>query len=655
MPEPNASQMTQFLKKQDIPLIYGATGYLGQCLIKELEKQNKKYVIGTARIENRQDLVEEVYKYSPTRIYCMAGVGGKQIVFWCDTHQIETIRANVIGQLNVADVATEFNIHCTIISSGVIYRYDKNHPINSGIGFKEDDPSNFEGNFYTKAKNLLEKLVKSYPNVLTLRVSYPSTYLHNDFEKFSFVSKLISYKKIQSIPLSVTIVDDLWPIMVDMAEKNVSGLFNFNNPGVISHDEILTLFKEHVNRDHQWELTEPDYKNRSAAELNVEKLLSLGYEIPHIKDSIRELIIRLGKEMACVKINKEITVANNNIQNLENEYTPKNVLLTGGAGFIGSHMAIHLVKNYKNYNVIVYDILDYCSSLKNLDEIKNEPNFRFVKGDICNFQMVKFVIEYYNIDTILHFAAQSHVDFSINNSLKFTQVNVLGTHVLLENARINNIKRFIHVSTDEVYGTTDDTPNLKQALEPTNPYACSKLAAECILMSYRKCFKLPLIVSRGNNVYGPHQFLEKVIPKFICRLNKNLKCCVHDDGSSERDFLYISDVVNAFDFLLHHGKLNEYYNIGASSGISILELAKRIVRIIKKTDGNEMDHIEFVKGRILDDKRYKINSAKIRSLGWKENVDFDQGLELTIDWYVEHQDYWPKSEYALKPHSDLEN
>jgi dTDP-glucose 4,6-dehydratase len=335
------------------------------------------------------------------------------------------------------------------------------------------------------------------------------------------------------------------------------------------------------------------------------------------------------------------------------KYEPKNILLTGGAGFIGSHVAIHLIKKYKNCHVFVYDILDYCSNMKNLNEVADLPNYTFIKGDICNFQMVQFVINSYKIDTIMHFAAQSHVDFSIRNSLKFTKVNVLGTHVLLENARLSNIKRFIHVSTDEVYGTTDDKPNMNQALDPTNPYACSKLAAECIIMAYRKCFKMPIIISRGNNVYGPHQFLEKVIPKFISRLNKGLKCCVHGDGSSERDFLYVQDVANAFDYLLHYGEPNEFYNIGANEGITILDLAKKIVKIMKNTNGNEMDYIEYFPGRILDDKRYKIDSSKIRSTGWKEQIDFDQGLKLAIDWYIANPNHWPQVDFALSPHPDI--
>lgn len=346
----------------------------------------------------------------------------------------------------------------------------------------------------------------------------------------------------------------------------------------------------------------------------------------------------------------ENKILENNQENLPDNsfYVPKHILLTGGAGFIGSHAAVHFAKTYPNCNVVVLDKLEYCSNMKNLDEIKDFPNFKFVKGDICNFELIQNLILFYNIDTVLHFAAQTHVDLSAIDPLKFTQANVLGTHILLECSRLNNIRRFIHVSTDEVYGSTNEEPDLNQPLEPTNPYACSKLAAECIVMAYKKYYRMPIIISRGNNVYGPRQFLEKVIPNFIFRLLSNEKCLVHGSGESEREFLYISDVVNAFDHLLKYGKPDEIYNIGSNDGIKIIYLAKKLIRWIKNIrEGEENEFIEHVSDRNINDIRYKIDSSKIRSLGWKPQVDFDKGLELTLKWYMTHIDYWQKNEYAL--------
>ena len=402
--------------KEKCVLVYGGTGFLGKCVLEELVKMNKPFKMCSARLENRPDLVREIQETSPSHVLCLAGLTGKPNIFWCDTNQVETIRINLIGQLNIADVASEFNLHCTLISTGITYTYDEEHTVNSGKGFTEEEKPNFDRNFYSKMRIMQEELLKSYPNVLNLRVMYPTT---STLNPASFIQKLVKFKKIQSIPLSITVVDDLWPIMIDMAEKKTTGTFNFNNPGAITHDEILKAYKSIVDKDHEWEVVDADLSNRSAAELSADKLLKLGYKIPHIKDSIQNIMEKLRGE-------KE----GSSKQSLNASYEPKNILLTGGAGFIGSHVVIHLVKKYKNCHIFVYDILDYCSNMKNLDEIKNEVNYTFIKGDICNFQMVQFVINSYKIDTIMHFAAQSHVDFSIRNSLKFTKVNVLGKPIV---------------------------------------------------------------------------------------------------------------------------------------------------------------------------------------------------------------------------------
>lgn len=644
----------QYFNYQNRTLIYGATGFLGTYMIEEIVRKGHPFVIGKARLENREQVLNELSQTGPTRVICFAGEKGKPNISWCDTHQIETIRANVIAQLNLADVCHELNIHCTLLTTGVIYKYDNDkHKVNSGVGYTEEDTPNFDGNFYSKMRIVEENLLKSYPNVLALRISYPTT---GDLNPHSFLTKITKYSRIENVPLSVTVVDDLWPILLDMSEKRTTGIFNFNNAGTISHNEILELYKKVVNNSHSWESVEADLRDRAACELSVEKLKKLGYEIPHIKDSIAKIINKLGKidpDQSATSGAETLSKVVNEIKLNELTYKPKNILLTGGAGFIGSHVVIALVERYPEYTITVLDSLEYCSNLKNLDQVKDKPNFRFVRGDICNSLFVKFIVEHFEIDTIMHFAAQSHVDISIRNSIKFTEVNVMGTHVLLESARLCKIKRFIHVSTDEVYGTTGHTADINQALEPTNPYACSKLAAECIIMAYKKCFDMPVIISRGNNVYGPHQFLEKVIPKFINRLMIGDKCCIHGDGTSERDFLFVSDVVNAFDTLLHLGKPNTFYNIGASKGISVLELAQKIIVLMgKAAPGEEDKFIEYVEERVINDKRYKIDSSNLMSLGWSPKVDFDEGLKITIDWYRTHQNYWDNGEFALKPHPD---
>lgn len=271
-------------------LIYGSRGFLGGELVDLLKKTGRDFIIGKARLENRQDLIEEIKTTRPSQVICMAGIAGRPNISWFETNQVEGIRANIIGQLNIADVANEFNLHCTLLSTGVIYNYDEKHPLNSGIPFKEEEEPNYSGNFYAKIRIIEEKLLESYPNALNLRISYPTTGNKNPN---SFLSKLIRFKTIQSVPMSITVVDDLWPVLVEMSDKKISGTFNFNNPGAISHDEVLQIYKRIVDNNHSWEVSEPNLTSRSACELSAQKLLDLGFKIPHVKESFENIIKKL--------------------------------------------------------------------------------------------------------------------------------------------------------------------------------------------------------------------------------------------------------------------------------------------------------------------------------------------------------------------------
>jgi len=336
------------------------------------------------------------------------------------------------------------------------------------------------------------------------------------------------------------------------------------------------------------------------------------------------------------------------------EYVPKNIFLTGGAGFIASHVAILLCKKYPQYNIVVYDMLDYCSCLENLGELKDLPNFKFVKGDICSSDLVTFIFKSEQIDTVMHFAAQTHVDNSFGNSFKFTHANIYGTHVLLENAKnCDTIKRFIHVSTDEVYGegeTFDALPMEEEhVLEPTNPYAATKAGAEFLVKSYHRSFKLPCIITRGNNVYGPHQFPEKLIPKFTNQLLRGLPVTIHGDGSNTRNFLYVGDVANAFDTILHKGKVGLIYNIGGENEKPNIDVAKDLIRVLGLADKEE-DLITYVPDRKFNDLRYTINSGRLHELGWKEQMKWEEGLKITVDWYKKYTSRYGNIDAALVAH-----
>jgi len=340
-------------------------------------------------------------------------------------------------------------------------------------------------------------------------------------------------------------------------------------------------------------------------------------------------------------------------------YEPKNILLTGGAGFIASHVAILLCKKYPQYNIIVYDRLDYCSCLENLSELDPLPNYKFIKGDIATADLVSYVLREEKIDTILHFAAQTHVDNSFGNSFAFTHSNIYGTHVLLESAKVcKTIRRFVHVSTDEVYGEGEtfetDPMTEEHVLEPTNPYAATKAGAEFLVKSYFRSFKLPCLITRGNNVYGPHQFPEKLIPKFTNQLMKGMKLTLHGDGSNTRNFLYVTDVANAFDVILHKGQPGHVYNIGGKNEVANIDVAKELLKIFG-LEAEEDKYLTFVPDRKFNDLRYTINSNKLHALGWEEEMSWEEGLKTTVEWYKKYTSRYGNIDDALVAHPRMLN
>jgi UDP-glucose 4,6-dehydratase len=341
------------------------------------------------------------------------------------------------------------------------------------------------------------------------------------------------------------------------------------------------------------------------------------------------------------------------------DYTPENILVTGGAGFIASHVAILLCKKYPQYKIVVYDCLDYCACLANLQELFDLPNFKFVKGDIASPDLVSYVLREEKIDTILHFAAQTHVDNSFGNSFAFTQTNIYGTHVLLESAKCcDTLRRFVHVSTDEVYGEGEDFEtdpmSEEHVLEPTNPYAATKAGAEFLVKSYFRSFQLPCLITRGNNVYGPHQFPEKLIPKFTNQLLKNLPLTIHGDGSNTRNFLYVTDVANAFDIIMHKGTPGHVYNIGGKNEVPNLEVARALLKLFDK-EKEEDTLIKFVPDRRFNDLRYTINSNKLHELGWTELMSWEEGLATTVDWYKKYTSRYGNIDAALVAHPRMLN
>lgn len=251
----------------------------------------------------------------------------------------------------------------------------------------------------------------------------------------------------------------------------------------------------------------------------------------------------------------------------------------------------------------------------------------------------------------MHFAAQTHVDNSFGNSFQFTQNNIMGTHVLLESAKTANIKRFIHVSTDEVYGEQrhdQEAMDEEQILEPTNPYAATKAGAEFLAKSYHRSFGMPIIITRGNNVYGPHQYPEKLIPKFINQLMRGQKVTLHGTGSNKRNFLYVEDVARAFEIILFKAKVGLIYNIGGTNELANIDVSKALIKLAGYKNVDEM--MIFVEDRVFNDLRYHINSDRLFALGWREQVSWEEGLQTTFNWYKENSHRFGNIDSALIAH-----
>lgn len=319
-----------------------------------------------------------------------------------------------------------------------------------------------------------------------------------------------------------------------------------------------------------------------------------------------------------------------------------NILVTGGAGFIGSNFVYYMLNKYSDYRIVCLDKLTYAGNLSTLKKAMENPNFRFVKGDIADREFVFNLFVEEKFDIVVNFAAESHVDRSIEDPGIFLKTNVIGTQVLMDASRKYGVKRYHQVSTDEVYGDLPlDRPDLffteETPLHTSSPYSASKAAADLLVLAYYRTYKLPVTISRCSNNYGPYHFPEKLIPLMIIRALNDEKLPVYGDGSNVRDWLYVEDHCSAIDLIIHNGRVGEVYNIGGHNERTNLEVVKTILKELGKSE----DLITYVKDRPGHDLRYAIDPTKISNeLGWQPTTRFEEGIKKTIKWYLENKEWW---------------
>lgn len=311
------------------------------------------------------------------------------------------------------------------------------------------------------------------------------------------------------------------------------------------------------------------------------------------------------------------------------------VLVTGGAGFIGSNFIRHILEKYENLKIVNLDKLTYAGNPENLRDMEKNLNYSFVRGDICDEKTVEKAMQ--GCDSVLNFAAESHVDRSINDPASFIRTDMFGAHVLLEQARKQGVKKFVQISTDEVYGSimkgsfNEDSP-----LNPSNPYSASKAGADRLAYSYFVTYGLPVVVTRSSNNFGPHQFPEKLIPLFVTNLIQGKKVPLYGDGQNVRDWLFVKDNCAAIELVLQKGKIGETYNVGGGNE----KTNREITELILNEFGKDESMIEFVKDRLGHDRRYSLNFDKIKKLGFSVQTSFEKELKETIDWYKNNENWW---------------
>ncbi len=605
-------------------LFFGGRGWIGHKMVQEIRRiaPEQKIVLFPGRVQSYRDS-EVIRNFIRTEkisrvVDCIGKTygPGKNNIDYLKGNLKTNLDHNLLAHFVIMNACKEAQVHLTILGTGCIYEND-----GTDRKFSDDDMPNYFASEYSVVKGILDQMIHLHENILHLKIRMP---VDSEVHPRNLITKLVGYKAVTHQPNSMSVLPDLIPIMIQFAVSSVTGNYNMVNDGTMTHAKIMDRYKDMVDATHTYELLSPE---QEAA------ILTQG---------------RCNNEMSTSKTNqkcRELCIPepgrlSNQIDLCLQQYMhmPKfcTILVTGGNGFIASHLLEFLHGHYPQANLVNVD-----RQLSVLHDRSNWNNFHEYPLDIADELAMADVFRKHKVDVVFHLAAETHVDASFENSLDFTHSNVLGTHTLLEQCRKSSHRiRFIHMSTDEVYGGSDELKNETSPTNPTNPYAATKVAAEALCQAYLKSFQLPIVIVRCNNVYGEYQLPEKVIPRFICRrLAGNLPLEIQGDGSAKRSFVYVGDVIQALHLVSIYGKVSEIYNIDSKDEISVRDLAGRISELVPSAR-NELVPIP---DRKFQDVRYHIDASKIRRLGWQQTVSFEQGLQQCIDWYQLNIRRFPKA------------
>lgn len=597
-------------------LIYGHDGWIGKQFFEIISKKHQ-CIKGKSRVDSEKDVCKELEQHKPSHVISFIGrthgiIEGNEYTtidyLEKEGKLVENIRDNLYSPFVLAMLCTERNIHYTYLGTGCIFEYDDNHPFGKELdGFSESSLPNFFGSSYSIVKGFTDRMMHLFKdNILNLRIRMPIT---NSQNKRNFITKIISYEKICSIPNSMTVLPELLPYVIDLMELKYTGTLNFTNPGLISHNEILNMYREIVNPNFTWsnftikEQEEILDSKRSNNFLETTKLQILFPNIKNIKDSVRDCLVKY-----------------------KNCPENKNILVTGGSEFIASSFINSYFEKNSNDIIINIDAIQSDNHENIKKKVQESSRYHFFNEKLEKKKFIRQILYKYNITHVLHFTSQFHE----------AKENILGTHVLLEECqKYNQIQKFIHVSTDTPSINTISTDQKITKIQYLqNPFSARNISAEMISMSYFDFYKMPIIIANTNSVFGEYKYSENIIAKFITELLKNNKMTIYGDGHSAYSFLHINDVVEAFEIILEKGTIGKIYNISADKNMkySILEIATILTGMIHPKK-NVKQFVEFIENKTFKEETCHIPNDNLKSLGWNIKKEFYEGIREVIQYF----------------------